>query len=64
MTTDSRQILLSKAAELIGRQELASGLNISPAVLDSWISGSRSMPDGKLSALANLLEEISNPPKP
>ena len=64
MATDSRQILLSKAAKLIGRQALASGLNISPALLDSWINGSGSMPDGKLSVLASLLEEISNPPKP
>jgi hypothetical protein len=56
--------LLSKAAKLIGRQALASGLNISPALLDSWINGSGSMPDGKLSVLASLLEEISNPPKP
>jgi DNA-binding transcriptional regulator YdaS (Cro superfamily) len=61
--TDTRRILLSKAADLIGRQDLAAGLNISPALLDSWISGSATMPAGKLSALAHLLEEISNPPK-
>jgi hypothetical protein len=60
---DSRRILLSKAAELIGRAQLARGLNISPALLDSWIAGSGRMPDGKLSTLASLLEKISNPPK-
>jgi hypothetical protein len=60
---DSKQALLCKAADLIGREQLASGLNISGALLDSWMSGRASMPSRKLSALADLLEEISNSPK-
>ena len=63
MVTDSKKTLLCKAADLIGRDQLASGLKISAALLDSWMSGRASMPDRKLSALADLLEEISNTPK-
>ena len=63
MATDSKKTLLCKAADLIGRDQLASGLNISAALLDSWMSGRASMPDRKLSALADLLEEISNSPR-
>lgn len=63
MATDSKQALLCKAADLIGRDQLASGLKISSALLDAWMSGQASMPDRKLSALADLLEEISNSPK-
>jgi hypothetical protein len=55
--------LLCRAADLIGRDQLASGLKISGALLDSWMSGQASMPDRKLSALADLLEEISNSPR-
>ena len=63
MVTDSKKTLLCKAADLIGRDQLASGLKISAALLDSWMSGRASMPDRKLSALADLLEEISNSPR-
>ena len=63
VATSSKQALLCQAADLIGRDQLASGLKISAALLDSWISGRASMPDRKLSALADLLEEISNSPK-
>ena len=63
MNTDSKKTLLCRAADLIGRDQLASGLKISAALLDSWLSGRASMPDRQLSALADLLEEISNPPR-
>ena len=63
MATDRKKTLLCKAADLIGRDQLASGLKISAALLDSWMSGRASMPDRKLSALADLLEEISNSPR-
>ena len=56
-------MLLSKAADLIGRQKLASRLNISPALLDSWISGSRSVPDGKLMELARTMDQLSREKK-
>jgi hypothetical protein len=63
VVTDRKKTLLCKAADLIGRDQLASGLKISAALLDSWMSGRASMPDRKLSALADLLEEISNSPR-
>jgi len=63
VNTDSKKTLLCRAADLIGRDQLASGLKISAALLDSWLSGRASMPDRQLSALADLLEEISNSPK-
>jgi hypothetical protein len=63
VNTDSKKTLLCRAADLIGRDQLASGLKISAALLDSWLSGRASMPDRQLSALADLLEEISNPPR-
>jgi hypothetical protein len=63
VTTDSRQVLLSKAADLVGRQKLARCLNISPALLDSWISGSGSMPDGKLMELALTMDKLSREQK-
>jgi DNA-binding transcriptional regulator YdaS (Cro superfamily) len=54
-------MLLSKAADLIGREKLASRLNISPALLDSWISGS--VPDGKLMELALTMDKLSREEK-
>jgi len=56
-------MLLSKAADLIGRQKLARCLNISPALLDSWISGSGNMPDGKLMELALTMDKLSREQK-
>jgi hypothetical protein len=61
--TDTRQALLRKAAALIGREELARGLNIPATLLDAWMNGHANMPDRKLAVLADLLDQISNPPK-
>ena len=63
MATDNRQMLLSRAADLIGRQKLASGLNISTALLDSWISGSASVPDRKLMELALTMDKLGREPQ-
>ena len=59
----SRQALLRKAVSLVGRDALASGLKVPMTVLDAWLSGNGAMPDGKLSALIRVLDEVSNPPK-
>ena len=48
MSDATKQRLLSGAADLLGRDELAQCLEVSTAVLDAWISGRASMPDGKL----------------
>ena len=51
--------LLRSAAVLIGLESLAVGLNVPVPVLQTWIDGNMSVPDRKLLALANLLEEAS-----
>ena len=56
----TRQALLRKAADLLGRDELASGLKVPVPVLESWMNGQSSIPARKLSALSELLEEISH----
>jgi hypothetical protein len=61
--SDTRQTLLRKAAALVGREELAAGLKVAPALLDAWMNGQATVPDRKLAALADLLDDISNPPK-
>jgi hypothetical protein len=58
----SRQALLRKAVSLVGRDALARGLKVPMNVLDTWLTGNGSMPDGKLTALIAVLDEISNPP--
>jgi hypothetical protein len=57
----TRQRLLCRAAELLGAVELAELLNVSPALLEAWISGHASMPDQKLALLAELLDELAVP---
>jgi hypothetical protein len=60
---ESRQALLRKAVSLVGRDALASGLKVPMSVLDAWLSGNGTMPDGKLGALIHVMDEISNPPR-
>ena len=56
-----KQELLRRAADLMGRDELALGLKVSRSMLDAWISGRLSMPNRKLVRLGDLLEEVSHP---
>jgi len=51
--------LLQRAAELMGRDQLALRLSISETLLDAWIRGGVAMPDGKLFVLAAILEKRS-----
>ena len=51
--------LLQRAAELMRRDHLATRLGISQAVLDGWVRGESTMPDGKLLALAAALAEVA-----
>ena len=53
--------MLRKAADLLGRDELANGLKVPVPVLESWMNGTDTIPARKLSALSDLLEEISHP---
>jgi len=55
-----KQVILKKAAELFGgRDKLARHLGIPPHLLDGWISGDVTMPDGKLFALAKELDTLA-----
>ena len=60
MSETRKQILLKKAAELIGsRDELAAQLNVPGSLLEAWISGDATMPDGKLMHLAATLNDLA-----
>ncbi len=64
MSDATKQELLRKAVELSSRAELAQGLETDPAVLDAWISGRASMPDGKLLLLADMFEKMAHSIQP
>lgn len=55
--------MLRKAADLLGRDALATGLKVPLDVLEAWMSGAGTMPARKLSALADLLDQMSHRPK-
>jgi hypothetical protein len=61
--SDPRPELLRKAAALVGHDALAAALKVPPSLLDAWINGQATMPDRKLSLLADYLDGLSNPPK-
>lgn len=63
MSDTTKQRLLAGAAELLGRKELAQCLEVSAGVLDAWISGRASMPDGKLLVLADALAKVVASPQ-
>ena len=58
MAETTRQLLLKKAAELFGRNDLALRLKVPATLLDAWIAGHGSMPDRKLALLADLLDGL------
>lgn len=58
MHTTTKRQLLQRAMELMGRDRLAARLGISETLLDAWIRGDVTMPDGKLLVLAAALDEI------
>jgi hypothetical protein len=61
MAETTKQQLLRRAANLIGRDELAARLKIPESLLDAWISGHAALPDRKLVALADILDEVAGP---
>ena len=63
MSDATKQRLLGGAAELLGREDLAQCLGVSAGVLDAWISGRASMPDGKLMVLADTLAKVVASPQ-
>lgn len=63
MAETTKQSLLAMAAKRIGRVELAQRLNVPESLLSAWMSGHASMPDGKLLALAALLDQLGDAPQ-
>ena len=59
-----KQILLKKAADLVGHPELARQLNVSDSILRAWISGDATMPDAMLIALADALGKAAEAKQP
>jgi len=53
---------LRKAADLMGRDQLAQRLKVPEELLDAWMRGLSSMPDRKLILLANILDQFSTKP--
>jgi ribosome-binding protein aMBF1 (putative translation factor) len=51
--------LLKRAAKLLDVPDLARRLNVPSTVLESWMRGDATMPDGKLMDLARLLDRLS-----
>jgi DNA-binding transcriptional regulator YiaG len=65
MDDDGRQIdarkrhLIDRAAKLLGQDELARRLNVASPLVQAWLSGDATLPDGKLMELARVLDSIS-----
>lgn len=52
--------LLRRAANLIGEAELAIALKIPLSLLGAWMNGHASIPDRKLIALIDILDEVAD----
>lgn len=63
MAETTKQRLLKEAAKLIGVEELANRLGVHSWLLVAWIEGAGTLPDRKLKALAEVLEEFGRPEK-
>jgi transcriptional regulator with XRE-family HTH domain len=57
----TKQHILRRAKDLMGRDKLAKRLGIPESMLDAWIRGDTTMPDGKLLDLAAALVEFAQP---
>jgi hypothetical protein len=57
MTLSIKQTLLQRAAQLMGKHDLAGSLGVPDALLEAWMTGQASMPDSKLRILTDLLNK-------
>jgi len=55
----TKRQLLERATTLWGREELARRLNVPSTLLEAWVRGDITMPDGKLMDLARVLDNMS-----
>lgn len=51
--------LLNRATKLLDAADLARRLNVPPMLLQAWMRGDATMPDGKLMDLARVLDKMS-----
>jgi hypothetical protein len=63
MANSKKQEILRGAVELIGRAELAEGLDVPSWVVEAWLCGDVEMPDSKLRDLAAILLKSSRTEK-
>ena len=57
--TELKRELLNRAVKLLDVIDLARRLNVPSTLLETWMRGEATMPDGKLMDLARLLDRIS-----
>jgi len=55
----TKRQIIERATKLLGQDELARRLNVASSLLDDWLRGDATMPDGKLMDLARVLDSIS-----
>jgi hypothetical protein len=58
-----KQHLLQRAVQMFGKDELAARLRIPETLLDAWIRGDVTMPDGQLLRLAAVLDKLAKSKK-
>jgi len=57
--TAAKKSLLERASTLLGREELARRLGVPAHLLEAWIAGDATMPDGQLMKLARVLDRVA-----
>ena len=60
MQKPTRPRLLELIVARLGRTQVAIRLAVPLAILDDWSNGNASIPDAKLIALVNLIDETSD----
>ena len=60
MSTQTRQRLLELMVARIGTAQLAFRLQVPTAILRDWIEGKTAMPDAKVIALIDLIDETAD----
>ena len=55
----TKRQLIERAARLLGREQLARNLNVASALIEAWMSGEATLPDGMLKDLARVLDKAS-----
>ena len=60
---ETKLALLRRAAELIGRDELARRLKVPRHLLDAWMVGHATMPDRKIPLVADVLGSMDDSKK-